>query len=115
MCCGSKRRALINTPTPTRAPSTPPAQQSASARAQFPGAPGQNPAPRTAFFSGRRLSPSVILHYTETSAIRVRGPVTGRQYNFSGTPPAQAVDARDAAVLTRSGLFRRAPAAGAQR
>lgn len=109
MCCGSRRRAMINTSTPAMAPSTTTlGPQTAPHSAHIPGDQAQNPAPRAAFLSGRRLFASVILHYTEASAIRVRGPVTGRQYSFSGTPPAQAVDPRDAAVLTRSGLFRRA-------
>jgi hypothetical protein len=51
--------------------------------------------------------PSVTLHYMESSAIRVRGPVTGRPYDFSGSQPFQAVDVRDAAVFTRNGAFRR--------
>ena len=50
----------------------------------------------------------VILQYTESSAIKVRGPVTGREYGFSEAERDCAVDPRDAAVLTRSGLFRRA-------
>jgi hypothetical protein len=49
----------------------------------------------------------VTLHYTQDPAIRVRGPVTGQAYAFSGAQPAQAVDVRDAAVLTRGALFRR--------
>jgi hypothetical protein len=36
----------------------------------------------------------------------VQGPATGRRYAFSGGSPVQAVDARDAAALLRSGLFR---------
>jgi hypothetical protein len=36
----------------------------------------------------------------------VQGPTTGRRYAFSGGSPVQAVDARDAAALLRSGLFR---------
>jgi hypothetical protein len=50
---------------------------------------------------------SVTLQYLETAPIRVTGPVTGRWYEFSVDQPAQAVDPRDAAVLTRSGPFRR--------
>jgi hypothetical protein len=58
--------------------------------------------------SARGNSVSAILRYKETSAIRVRGPVTGRRYDFSMTQPTQTVDPRDAAVLTRSGMFFRA-------
>jgi hypothetical protein len=49
----------------------------------------------------------VNLRYMESSPIRVRGPMTGRQYDFSVAQPTEAVDLRDAAVLTRSALFRR--------
>jgi hypothetical protein len=48
---------------------------------------------------------SVALRYTETSAILVKGPVTGRQYQFSGSSPVQAVDARDVAALLRTRFF----------
>jgi hypothetical protein len=50
----------------------------------------------------------VTLHYTEDTPIRVWGAVTGRAYEFAGAETAQPVDPRDAAILTRSGLFRRA-------
>jgi hypothetical protein len=52
----------------------------------------------------------VPLRYTEGTPIRVWGAVTGRAYEFTDAEPAQAVDPRDAAILTRGGLFRRAPA-----
>ena len=50
---------------------------------------------------------SVAMHYTERSPIRVRGNVTGRQYEFSSTQPVQTVDARDASSLLQSRFFRR--------
>jgi hypothetical protein len=50
---------------------------------------------------------AVLLHYEGPSAIRVKGPVSGRAYDFSPARPAQAVDARDAPVMTRSGAFSR--------
>lgn len=109
MCCGSKRSALRNISTSSGAPSaTPYVSQRTSERAHIPGAPGRNPAATTAPISPQASFPSVTLEYLETAAIRVWGPVTGRQYDFSGAEPAQALDPRDAAVLTRSGLFRRA-------
>jgi hypothetical protein len=49
--------------------------------------------------------PSVALRYTETSPILVKGPATGRQYQFSGSNPIQAVDARDVAALLRTRFF----------
>jgi hypothetical protein len=50
----------------------------------------------------------VLLEYTEVAPIRVWGPATGQPYDFSGARPVHAMDARDAAVLARSSLFRRA-------
>jgi hypothetical protein len=52
----------------------------------------------------------VLLDYAEAAPIRVRGPVTGRPYAFQPAGPAQPVDARDAAVLTRNRSFRPATA-----
>jgi hypothetical protein len=49
---------------------------------------------------------SVALHYLEHSPIRVRGPMTGREYDFSGSQPVQAVDSRDAPALLRTRFFR---------
>jgi hypothetical protein len=43
----------------------------------------------------------------ENSLIVVRGPATGRQYQFSGAHPDQSVDARDAEALLRTRFFRR--------
>jgi hypothetical protein len=91
MCCGSKRSALRNSRPLVRTSTTAvPVAQSAPAAAA---------APRSFTY--------VILQYTESSAIRVRGPVTGQEYGFSEAERDCAVDPRDAAVLTRSGLFRR--------
>ena len=39
--------------------------------------------------------------------MNVRGPATGRLYQFSKLQPMQAVDARDAAAILRTRLFRR--------
>jgi hypothetical protein len=50
----------------------------------------------------------VKLHYTGVAAVRVRGPQTGRHYEFSGAAPDGKVDRRDAEGLMRIGLFRRA-------
>ena len=50
---------------------------------------------------------SVGLRYLEKSPIRVRGPATGRQYEFSAVSPVQAVDARDAESLLRTRFFAR--------
>lgn len=50
----------------------------------------------------------VSLRYLESSPVRVRGPVTGIHYKFSGTRPIEAVDARDAPALMRTRFFRQA-------
>jgi hypothetical protein len=50
----------------------------------------------------------VKLHYTGGAPVRVRGPQTGRTYEFSGAHPNGAVERRDAEGLMRIGLFRRA-------
>jgi hypothetical protein len=49
----------------------------------------------------------VRLRYLERSPIRVRGPVSGRQYEFSAAAPMQAVDSRDAAQLLATRFFGR--------
>jgi hypothetical protein len=48
----------------------------------------------------------VTIRYLQQAPIVVRGSATGRRYAFLGSSPIQAVDARDAAALLRSGLFR---------
>jgi hypothetical protein len=50
---------------------------------------------------------AVRLRYLQRARILVQGPVTGRHYEFSGESPELAVDARDAALLERSGFFQR--------
>lgn len=49
----------------------------------------------------------VSVRYTENSAIRVRGPITGREYEFSGSHPVQSIDPRDAGSLLGTRFFRR--------
>lgn len=51
---------------------------------------------------------TVRLHFTRQAGVRVRGPVSGASYTFSGEAPLQSVDARDAEPLLRTGYFRRA-------
>ena len=50
----------------------------------------------------------VLLKYRERARILVRGPITGRAYEFSPQLPPPAVEPRDADVLVRSGRFLRA-------
>ncbi len=50
----------------------------------------------------------VRLHFTRQARVRVRGPVSGTDYVFSGSDPVQSVAAVDADGLLRTGYFRRA-------
>ena len=100
-CCGQKRAELKNTHS---TPTTPPVVervQNAPERAVAPGF-----SARPVAVAARDYS-SVKLRYSENSPVRVRGPVTGRQYDFSGTNPVQSVDARDAEALMRTRFFQR--------
>lgn len=71
------------------------------------GGPMRGPAPLSAAAQAPASSPygSVKLRYLENSPVRVRGPVTGRHYDFSASHPVQAVDPRDAAPLLRTRFF----------
>ena len=96
MCCGNRRSAWRNGQLPLG-----PSSQAAVRN------PNATPA-LTASNGGWGQLAAVTLRYTEDTPIRVWGAVTGRAYDFAGAETAQAVDPRDAAILTRSGLFRRA-------
>lgn len=50
---------------------------------------------------------AVRLRYSLNSPIRVRGPATGRQYEFSAAYPVRAVDPKDATRLLRMPFFLR--------
>jgi hypothetical protein len=50
----------------------------------------------------------MTLRYVEQSPVLVRGPATGRNYEFSGADPVQNVDARDGEALLRTRFFRKA-------
>jgi len=52
------------------------------------------------------MTPPVRLRYRQSRPILVRGPATGRVYQFSGAHPDFNVDSRDAASLLRTNLFR---------
>jgi len=101
MCCGSRRSAWRAATTAPAAPSTRTAVREGPA--------GNAPtAPASAAAAGMQGSfPTVTLRYTQASAIRLRGPVTARLYEFSVSQPDQPVDVRDAAVLLGNGAFRR--------
>ena|SRR6516225_7145055 len=102
-CCGQKRAALTSVPASavTRPNPNLPTVTSEMPIARQQGAVHMQPASPLPTYS------SVVLHYTETSPILVRGPVSGRQYKFSGSKPVQAVDARDAQALLRTRFFAR--------
>jgi hypothetical protein len=50
--------------------------------------------------------PRTAVIFTGEGAYLVSGPQTREVYQFSSAEPVQMVDAKDAAVLIRSGLFR---------
>lgn len=53
------------------------------------------------------MPPSAVsVRYMQSSPIRVRGPATGRQYQFSAGAPVQAIDPKDAPALLRTSFFR---------
>ncbi|HEX2079909.1 MAG TPA: hypothetical protein VHG08_19485 [Longimicrobium sp.] len=95
-CCGQGRAAYVPElrPAPAPAPRAPEASAPAGDAVADAGA---APAPGT-----------VRLRFTRDMGVRVRGPVSGLSYAFSGDAPVQAVDARDAEGLLHTGYFRRA-------
>jgi hypothetical protein len=92
-CCGEKRAAL------KRSPGGEVLQERAAPAGAAPSEPPVPPAPSAAEV--------VVVEYLERSSIRVRGPVTGAQYAFSGAEPVQRVDRRDAPALLGTPYFRR--------
>jgi hypothetical protein len=46
------------------------------------------------------------IRYDGGRSILVTGPVTGRQYRFSGVERLQLVDPRDAVAIVRNPMFR---------
>lgn len=56
---------------------------------------------------GRQQAATLRLRYRDRARIAVRGPATGRSYEFSAAQPVQAVEVRDAQSLLRTGLFTR--------
>lgn len=98
-CCGQKRAPLGSSPTPKGMPTTQPARDSAQMVSLSQARPG---------WTGLSHPPysSMPLRYLETSPILVRGPASGRLYEFSGGSPVQSVDTRDAQALLRTRFFR---------
>src|SRR5690349_6939854 len=107
MCCGQKRATMmqenVNRTTPqTTLRSNPIATQAPAATP-----PVSNLAPKASVAQPPAGWSSVGLRYLEKSPIRVRGPVTGTQYEFSAADPVRAVDARDAESLLHTRFFMR--------
>ena len=122
MCCGQKRAELRNSQAQR---STPPHDygnsQPHAVRNQLPSYAATavvTPRPLAAMQT-RNVQPqpavpasmprsSISVRYLENSPIRVRGLVSGMNYEFSGARPIQQVDARDAPSLLSTRFFRRA-------
>ena len=83
-CCGQSRRSLRRGPS----------GHASEASGRPAGAPP------------RRL-PGVFLRYDGRTALRVRGPVSGRLYHFERPGAVLAVDRRDRAALSRVPRLRR--------
>jgi hypothetical protein len=96
MCCGSKRSAWRGTLS-SFAGVAPAAQRSPVATLP--------PLSKDLRPSGETLA-LTRLRYEDAAPIRVRGPITGRAYLFSGDAPVQEVDVRDAAVLVTNARLR---------
>ncbi len=93
-CCGQSRAAAAARPTL--------GPRAELAQAYVPPPPAPAPAVPRAVERG-----TARLRYTASRAVRVRGPETGRLYDFSGQDPVGDVDARDAEGLVRTGFFKR--------
>ncbi len=94
-CCG-KARANLSYSRGASAPATAAMSQTSTAAVQQP-----------------MLGPTsgggnhvVMLRYTGKSSIVVRGPASGKQYQFSMAEPVRSVAVRDAVVFLRTGYFR---------
>ena len=96
MCCGSRRSAWRASFDSARAPRAQPATV----------APGPSPSAPTDFAPTRPGVTLTKLRYADNAPIRLRGPITGRAYSFSGAEPVQEVDVRDAAIFVRSLRYR---------
>jgi hypothetical protein len=57
--------------------------------------------------SAIRVSTGVRLRSLQPSSMTIRGQVSGRLYELSGTSTDISVDSRDAVALEQTGFFRR--------
>ena len=53
-----------------------------------------------------RSAAGVRIEFTQPTSVLIRGPATGRHYQFHAGARTQQVDPRDAAMLVKSGYFR---------
>ncbi|HEU4557428.1 MAG TPA: hypothetical protein VFS20_06240 [Longimicrobium sp.] len=97
MCCGQGRAGLAAAAAAPAASLYVPPAPSPPAPAASASAPEAAP----------RAVTTVRVRYTHQARVRVSGPATGRDYEFSGITPVQSVDSRDAEGLVASGFFRR--------
>ncbi len=91
-CCGSKRAAARAVALRRGAGSTAP----------------RGAASPTAPVAAAARPADVLVRYLGVQPVRVRGTASGRTYHTSSAAPTFAIDARDAAALIRTGLFRTA-------
>jgi hypothetical protein len=61
-----------------------------------------NPAPNQQVGTPGRFTK---VRFTQKAAVLIRGPVTGRHYQFHEGAYTQQMDTRDAAVLVKTGYF----------
>ena len=106
MCCGSRRSSLRYASSFSWPATNGPSRRQGAAEGIPVPAAGLGSAAMVGSQSAQGAFPSVTLNYMTDAASRVRGPVTGRPYDFSGSQPSQEVDIRDAAVFARNGSFR---------
>nr|WP_315239925.1 hypothetical protein [uncultured Albidiferax sp.] len=99
-CCGQKREALA-THRPPSLPTPAPIPDRFTSFAKPP-APAAAATPTNAPVGLGSLG----LRYLARSAVQVRGPSTGKIYQFSATQPVQRVARADSEALLRSGHFR---------
>lgn len=99
MCCGQKRSELSRAPERMAAPTARQNEHRQTMPSEHPV--GANPAPAQPSYG------MAALRYLEKSPIRVRGPVSGREYVFSASNPVHPVDVRDVTALLATRFFRR--------
>lgn len=103
-CCGQRRTMFVSPPQAVARPSAPPPSAAPAAAPK----PAVVPAAASVHPPTLLAGASVKLRYLERSRILVRGPATGRQYEFSAADAVRPVAAADAEILLRTRFFRRA-------